>query len=119
MSTERKYNVSSDDPNFNTDAFIDYMAAQPLNVKTLEFYDGQTHCVVNGSIVSIASLTAAAPEMLEALQQSQSFIREITEINGKYSYLNSRINGTVIISDAYSALRTIESAIAKAKGEQP
>jgi hypothetical protein len=58
-------------------------------------------------------------EMLDALQQAQSFIREITEINGKYSYLNSRMNNTVIISDAYSALRTIESAIAKAKGEQP
>ncbi len=56
-------------------------------------------------------------EMLDALQQAQSFIREITEINGKYSYLNSRMNNTVIISDAYSALRTIESAIAKAKGE--
>jgi hypothetical protein len=56
-------------------------------------------------------------EMLDALQQAQSFIREITDIYGKYSYLNSRMNGTVIISDAYSALRTIELAIAKAKGE--
>jgi len=73
MSTERKYNVTSDDPNFDTDAFIDHMAAQPLNVKTPEFYDGQTHCVVNGSIVSIASLTAAAPEMLEALEALVSF----------------------------------------------
>jgi len=58
-------------------------------------------------------------EMLEALEQAQSFIHEITQIDGKYSYLNSRMNGTVIISDAYSALRATESAIAKAKGEQP
>jgi len=67
--------------------------------------------------VAMFQLFAAAPDMLEASEQAQSFIREITEINGKYSYLNSRMNNTVIISDAYSALRTIESAIAKAKGE--
>jgi hypothetical protein len=58
-------------------------------------------------------------EMLDALQQAQSFIHEITQIDGKYSYLNSRMNGTVIISDAYSVLRATESAIAKVKGEQP
>ncbi len=56
--------------------------------------------------------------MLEALKQAQSFILEITKIDGKYSYLNSRMNGTVIISDAYSVLRATESAIAKAKEEQ-
>jgi hypothetical protein len=56
--------------------------------------------------------------MLEALKQAQSFILEITKIDGKYSYLNSRMNGTVIISDAYSALHATESAIAKAKEEQ-
>jgi hypothetical protein len=67
-------------------------------------------------MLSNSMLMNAAPDMLEALEQAQSFIREITQINGKYFYLNSRINGTVIISDSYSALRTIESAIAKAKG---
>jgi hypothetical protein len=102
MSTESKYNVTSDDPNFDTDAFIDHMAAQASTIQTPEFYDGQTHCVVNGSIVSIASLTAAAPDMLEVLQ-------ELDEC----AYYWSQYDVPVGIHDR------IKSAIAKAKGEQP
>ena len=57
-------------------------------------------------------------ELLEALEKAHSFIDEITQINGKYSYLNSRMNGTVIISDAYSVLSTTGSAISKVQGEK-
>jgi hypothetical protein len=103
MSTEGKYNVTSDDPNFDTDAFIDGMMAQPLTVQTPEFYDGQTHCVVNGSIVSIASLTAAAPEMLEALEALVSF-----QENNETEYLGM---------EQIRAYMKAKIAIAKAKGE--
>jgi hypothetical protein len=37
--TPRKYNVSADDSNFDTDAFIEFMAAQHLPVNPPEFAD--------------------------------------------------------------------------------
>ena len=119
MSTESKYNVSSDDANFDTDAFIDYMAAQPLNVKTPEFYDGQTHCVVNGSIVSIASLTAAAPEMLEALEALLESAIQTEHFEHNSYNPPTEIHEMMANGDFSKRIFNAIAAIAKAKGEQP
>ena len=119
MSTERKYNVTSDDLNFDTDAFIDGMAAQPLTIHTPEFYDGQTHCVVNGSIVSIASLTAAAPEMLEALEALLESAMQSEYL--VHNEMCSRAEKDEILEKGWFSdpIYQAIAAIAKAKGEQP